>query len=110
MMVLEKLSGNRNKSCLMELQKKVKEKIMKKEKIEIYGAGCDKYFETLNNMKKAVKNKNIAAEIVEITDGKKIAEMGIVNMPAVRVMGKIVSQGRAVSQAEAMQMLEMYIA
>lgn len=83
---------------------------MKKEKIEIYGAGCDKYFETLNNMKKAVKNKNIAAEIVEITDGKKIAEMGIVNMPVVRVMGKIVSQGRAVSQAEAMQMLEMYIA
>lgn len=83
---------------------------MKKEKIEIYGAGCDKYFETLNNMKKAVKSKNIAAEIVEITDGKKIAEMGIVNMPAVRVMGKIVSQGRAVSQAEAMQMLETYIA
>lgn len=83
---------------------------MKKEKIEIYGAGCDKYFETLNNMKKAVKNKNIAAEIVEITDGKKIAEMGIVNMPTVRVMGKIVSQGRAVSQAEAMQMLETYIA
>ncbi len=83
---------------------------MKKEKIEIYGAGCDKYFETLNNMKKVVKNKNIAAEIVEITDGKKIAEMGIVNMPAVRVMGKIVSQGRTVSQVEAMQMLEMYIA
>ena len=26
---------------------------MKKEKIEIYGAGCDKYFETLNNMKKS---------------------------------------------------------
>ena len=83
---------------------------MKKEKIEIYGAGCDKYFETLNNMKKAVKNKNIAAEIVEITDGKKIAEMGIVNMPDVRVMGKIVSQGRAVSQAEAMQIMEKNIA
>lgn len=32
---------------------------MKKDKIEIYGAGCDKYFETLNNMKKAVKNKTL---------------------------------------------------
>lgn len=83
---------------------------MKKEKIEIYGAGCDKYFKTITNMKKAMRNKNIAAEIVEITDGKTIAGMGIVNMPAVRINGKVVSQGRAVSEEEAEQMVTALLA
>ena len=41
-------------------------------KVEVYGAGCNKFFQTVNSLKKAVKKSNIAGEVQEITDDKKL--------------------------------------
>ena len=74
-------------------------------KIEIYGAGCDKFFRTVNSFKKVVRKSNIAGEVQEITDGRRIAARGIVNLPAVFINGKLLSQGEGITVERAGELL-----
>ena len=74
-------------------------------KVEAYGAGCNKFFQTVNSLKKAVKKSNIAGEVQEITDGKKIAACGIVNMTAVFINGRLLSQGEGITVEKAGELL-----
>ena len=67
-------------------------------KIEICGSGCDKYFETLHNFQTIVNKERIKADIIEITDRNIIATKCISNMPAVFINGKLISQGKALSE------------
>ena len=70
-------------------------------KVEVYGAGCNKFFQTVNSLKKAVKKSNIAGEVQEITNDKKIAACGIVNMTAVFINGRLLSQGEGITVEKA---------
>lgn len=74
-------------------------------KIEIYGAGCDKFFQTVNSFKEVVQKRNIAWEVQEITDGRKIAARGIVNLPAVFINGRLLSQGEGITIERAGELL-----
>ena len=70
-------------------------------KVEVYGAGCNKFFRTVDSLKRAMKKSDIAGEVQEITDGKKIAACGIVNMPTVFINGRLLSQGEGITVEKA---------
>lgn len=76
-----------------------------KGKIDIYGAGCDKYFQTVSSFRNAVQNCSAAWEVREITDGKKIAARGLMNLPAVFFDDKLILQGEGVSKEKARELL-----
>lgn len=78
----------------------------KKITVEIYGAGCDKFFRTVHSFRKAVRNCNAAGKVEEITDGKKIIARGVLNLPAVYVNGKLMIQGEGVSEEKAGELLQ----
>ena len=76
-----------------------------KRKIDIYGAGCDKFFQTVNSFRNAVQKCSAAWEVREITDRKKIAAHGFINLPAVFINDKLILQGEGVSREKARELL-----
>ena len=78
----------------------------KKVTVEIYGAGCDKFFRTVDSFRKAVRNCNVSGKVEEITDGRKIAARGVLNLPAVFVNGKLMIQGEGVGEEKAGELLK----
>ena len=62
---------------------------MKKEllNVKVVGRGCDKY------VQKAFHNKKQMVTIEEVNDEKEISRLGIRQMPALLVDGKMVVQG-----------------
>ncbi len=77
----------------------------KRFKVEIYGAGCDKFFRTVDSFRKAVRKRNAAGRVEEITDGKRIAARGVFNLPAVFINEKLVIWGEGVSEEKAEELL-----
>ncbi len=77
-----------------------------KRKVEIYGVGCDKFFQTVSSFKDAAQKCNVAWEVREVTDGKKIAAHGIVNLPAVFINDKLILQGERVGKEKARELLQ----
>jgi small redox-active disulfide protein 2 len=74
-------------------------------KIEILGSGCPKCKQTERVMNKAVKELNIDAEIVKVTDISEIMERGVVATPAVSIDGNIVISGKVPRIEEAKKLL-----
>ena len=62
-------------------------------KVEIYGAGCDKFFRTADSFRKVLQKSHMEATVEEITDRKRIACRGSLNLPAVFVNGKLWGRG-----------------
>ncbi len=69
-------------------------------KIEILGVGCPKCKQLTANAEAAVKEMNIEAEIVKVTDIDKITDRGIMMTPALVVDGRVVASGRLMSKEE----------
>jgi len=69
-------------------------------KIEILGVGCPKCKQLTANAEAAVKELNIAAEVVKITDIDRITEYGVMITPALVVDGAILSAGKLLSKDE----------
>ena len=67
-------------------------------KIEILGVGCPKCKQLTTNAEAAVKELNIQAEIVKVTDIDKITEYGVMMTPALAVDGTVVSSGKLLSK------------
>ena len=63
-------------------------------KIEIVGPGCPRCIATEKNVKEAVKQLGIQAEITKVTDVAEFAKKGVTFTPAVIVDGKIVVSGK----------------
>lgn len=62
--------------------------------IKVLGSGCASCHTFYENVKNAVKEMGIAAEVQYITDLEKVMEYGVISMPALIVNDKIVSMGR----------------
>jgi small redox-active disulfide protein 2 len=62
--------------------------------IKILGPGCPKCAGVEENVKKAVLELNIKAEISKIKDLNKIIDMGVMQTPAIVINDKVVSQGK----------------
>lgn len=58
-------------------------------KIEILGTGCAKCRATEKNVKKAVEELGIKADVVKIEDLQDIIERGVMMTPAVVVDGEV---------------------
>jgi len=63
-------------------------------KIEIVGPGCPRCISTEKNVKEAVKNLGIDAEISHVYDISQIAKKGVMFTPAVIVDGQIKISGK----------------
>jgi small redox-active disulfide protein 2 len=67
-------------------------------KIEILGMGCPKCKQLTANAEAAVKELNIAAEILKVMDIDKITEYGVMITPALVIDGTVVSAGKLLSK------------
>jgi small redox-active disulfide protein 2 len=69
-------------------------------KIEILGPGCSKCKATEKNVKKAVEELGIQAEVVKVEDLQEIINRGVMITPAVIVDGKLKIEGHKPSVEE----------
>lgn len=69
-------------------------------KIEILGGGCPKCKATEKNVRKAVEELDINAEIIKIEDLQEIMDKGVMMTPAVVVDGEVKIVGRIPSKKE----------
>lgn len=68
--------------------------------IKVIGAGCKSCHTFYENTKQAVKSIGFEAEVEYITDMEKIAEYGIMTLPALVVDGKVVVMGKVLKAKE----------
>jgi len=63
-------------------------------KIEIFGTGCPKCRRTEQNVRKAVQELGIEAEVTHVYDQLEMLKRGITNTPAVVIDGEVKIAGR----------------
>ncbi|AEK19094.1 thioredoxin family protein [Methanococcus maripaludis] len=68
-------------------------------KITILGMGCKKCVEVYDNVKKAIEELKIDAEVLKITDAAKIAEY-VMSTPGVVVDDEVIFEGKVPSVEE----------
>lgn len=74
-------------------------------KIQILGPGCPKCVKLTENVKQAVRELEIEAEVEKISDMLKIMEHGVLMTPALVIDGKVVSSGKVLSVEQAKELL-----
>lgn len=65
--------------------------------ITIYGTGCDKFFETVKNVKNILSTERIKASFSVVTDSSEIVKKGFTNLPAIMINNRLISQGDILS-------------
>ena len=73
--------------------------------IKVLGAGCRSCHEQYENVKKAVAEMGLSAEVEYITDMEKVMSYGVMSMPALVVNEKVVSQGKVLKSADVEKLL-----
>jgi len=74
--------------------------------IEILGAGCAKCDALEQNVRKAVDELGIEAEVRHVRDLKEIMNRGVMMTPALAINGKMVSVGKMLSVEKIKEILE----
>ena len=69
-------------------------------KVEILGTGCPKCKQLTANAEEALKELNLKAEIVKVTEIDKIIEYGVMMTPALVIDGKVVSAGKVLTREQ----------
>ncbi len=69
-------------------------------KIEILGTGCPKCQQLLANLKAAVAEAGVEAEISKVEDITKVVEYGVMMTPAIVVDGEIKAVGKVLTAQE----------
>lgn len=63
-------------------------------RIEVLGPGCPKCMSTEQNVRKALSELNMQAEVLKVTDIDVIIEKGVMWTPALVIDGKLALQGK----------------
>jgi len=63
-------------------------------KIEVVGPGCARCITTEKNVREAVKQLGIQAEIVKVTNAAEFAKKGVMFTPGVIVGGQVKASGK----------------
>ena len=63
-------------------------------KIEVLGPGCPRCKLLESNVKKAIEDLKLKAELVKVSDISRFVEYGIMSSPALVVDGKVKVSGR----------------
>jgi len=83
-------------------------------KIEVLGSGCAKCIALENNVKQAVQQLGLDAEIEHVTNMqemlKRLRQYRAMVTPVLVVNGKVLSQGKVLSVPEVVQMLTTCLA
>lgn len=83
-------------------------------KIEVLGSGCARCYALENNVKQAVQQLGVDAEVEHVTNIqemlKRLRQYKAMTTPVLVVNGKVLSQGKVPSVAEIVQMLTTYLA
>lgn len=74
--------------------------------IKVLGAGCKSCHELHENVKKAVANMNLDAEVEYITDMEKVMSYGVMSMPAIVVNEQVVSMGKVLKVTQVEELLK----
>ena len=74
-------------------------------KIEILGTGCPKCEALMNNVKAAVEELGVAADIVKVTDIVEITDRGVMMTPALSINGDVKLAGKLATVAELKSLL-----
>ncbi|MGN1156514.1 MAG: thioredoxin family protein [Agathobacter sp.] len=74
--------------------------------IKVLGAGCKSCHEQHENVKKAVANMGLDAEVEYITDMEKVMSYGVMSMPAIVVNEQVVSMGKVLKAAQVEELLK----
>lgn len=75
-------------------------------KIQVMGPGCAKCEEAANNVKAAVAEAGVDAEIVKVTDFQEMAMAGVFSTPAVVIDGVVKVVGKSPSKQEVLGWLK----
>ena len=75
-------------------------------KIEVLGPGCPKCQKLEKNVRAAVEEMELDAEVTKISDIKEIASRGVLMTPGLVVDGKILSSGHLLSVIQVKKRLE----
>ena len=63
-------------------------------KIEVLGSGCPKCMSMEQNVKKAIAELAVDADVEKVTDIQQIIQRGVMSTPALVIDGKVVLQGK----------------
>ena len=74
-------------------------------KIDVLGPGCPKCKKVFENVKKAVGELNLSAEVVKVEDIQEIVSAGVMMTPALAVNGEIKSVGKVLSSDDIKKIL-----
>jgi small redox-active disulfide protein 2 len=77
--------------------------------IKILGSGCRNCVILKENTEKALKDTDIEAEIVKVTDFKDILAYGVMSTPALVIDEKVVSFGKVLKPKEIVKILERVV-
>ncbi len=77
-------------------------------KIEILGVGCQKCKQLAANLEAAVKELNIVAEVLKVTDIDRITEYGVMMIPALVIDGVVVSLGKVLGKDEIKKLIVIH--
>jgi small redox-active disulfide protein 2 len=69
-------------------------------KIEILGTGCPKCKKLIQNAEEAVREMNIDAEILKVTNIDEIMNYGVMMTPALAIDGEVKAAGKVVGKEE----------
>jgi len=75
-------------------------------KIKVLGSGCAKCDKVVENVKEAVKELNIDAEIEKVTEVQEIMKYGVMKTPALVIDEKVVSSGKLNKTKEVIKYIE----
>jgi len=64
-------------------------------KIEVLGSGCPKCMSMEQNVKKALAELVVQADVEKVTDIQQIIQRGVMSTPAQVIDGKVVLQGKS---------------
>ena len=74
--------------------------------IKVIGAGCDKCDAMYDAVGRAVADLGLDATVEKVEDLVEIVRLGVMQSPALRVDGRVVSAGRVLKPKEARRLLE----
>jgi small redox-active disulfide protein 2 len=75
-------------------------------KIQVMGPGCPKCNEAEKNVRDAVAEAGIEAEVIKITDIQTITQLGVFSTPAVAIDGEVKVVGRAPNKKDVLAWLK----
>lgn len=78
--------------------------------IKVLGSGCKSCHTLYENACQAVKAAGLSAEVEYVTEMQRIAQYGVMRMPALVICGQVVSGGAVLKPAEIEEILKKWAA